>query len=110
MNITFLLGNGFDRALGLETGYKAFYKWYVKQSKDNLAEWVVTFRGEIDKYIHNDPDADAYWSDAEYGLGQYTEKFTIDTVDQFIDCYEDFRDNLILYLKIQRHAFAYHYS
>lgn len=106
MNITFLLGNGFDRALGLETGYKAFYKWYIKQAKDNLPEWVVTFRGEIDKYVHNDPEADAYWSDAEYGLGQYTEKFTIETVGKFIDCYEDFRDNLILYLKEQQALFS----
>ncbi len=101
MNITFLIGNGFDRALGLETGYNAFYEWYCNQPKNNLEEWVVSFRKEIDKYIHKEPDAEAYWSDAEYGLGKYTEKFSLDTVDQFIDCFEDFRDNLVEYLKQQ---------
>ena len=36
MSITFLLGNGFDRALGLETGYSAFYRWYCKQPTDGF--------------------------------------------------------------------------
>ncbi len=98
MNITFLLGNGFDRALGLETGYGAFYKWYCAKSKQGLTDWICAFRDEIDKYVHKDPSAEAYWSDAEYGLGQYSEKFTLETVDHFIDCFEDFRDNLVEYL------------
>lgn len=102
MGITFLLGNGFDRALGLETGYSAFYKWYCKQPTEGLNPWVASFRDEINKYIVCAPDAEAYWSDAEYGLGQYTEKFTLETVNQFIDCYNDFRDNLVVYLKEQQ--------
>lgn len=102
MSITFLLGNGFDRALGLETGYSAFYRWYCKQPTDGLEPWVKVFRLEINKYISNDPAAEAYWSDAEYGLGQYTEKFNLETVNQFIDCYNDFRDSLVVYLKAQQ--------
>ena len=102
MNITFLLGNGFDRALGLETGYGAFYSWYCERPRDGLKQWVRDFRGEIDKYIHKDSTAEAYWSDAEYGLGQYTEKFTLETVENFIDCFDDFRDNLVEYLKEQQ--------
>lgn len=36
MNITFLLGNGFDIGLGLKTGYENFYDAYSEiQSKDN---------------------------------------------------------------------------
>ncbi len=99
MNITFFLGNGFDRALGLETGYSAFYKWYCAKSREGLSEWVREFREEIDKYVHKDPNAEAYWSDAEYGLGQYSENFSVDTVWHFIDCFEDFRDNLVEYLQ-----------
>lgn len=102
MSITFLLGNGFDRALGLETGYSAFYGWYCKRPTEDLAPWVKDFRLEINRYISNDPSAEAYWSDAEYGLGQYTEKFTLETADRFIDCYNDFRDNLVVYLKAQQ--------
>jgi len=100
--ITFLLGNGFDRALGLETGYGAFYEWYCNRPVKGLAPWVKEFRGEINKFITKDPTAEAYWSDAEVGLGQYTEKFTLETVDRYIDCYNDFRDNLVVYLKAQQ--------
>lgn len=101
MTVSFLLGNGFDRALGLETGYGAFYKWYVAEPRDGLPIWVCKFREEIDKYAHKAEDAEPYWADAEYGLGQYTEKFTLETVGAFIACYEDFRRNLIRYLKNQ---------
>lgn len=103
MNITFLLGNGLDRALGLETGYNEFYEWYCNKSREGLTEPVSKFRTEIDKYIHNDSSAEAYWSDAEYGLGQYTEKFSIETVNDFLDCFDDFRDNLVEYLKEQEY-------
>ena len=30
LNITFLIGNGFDIGLGLKTRYKDFYKYYCK--------------------------------------------------------------------------------
>ena len=30
MNITFMIGNGFDRNLGLKTTYSDFIKWYKK--------------------------------------------------------------------------------
>jgi len=102
MSVTFLLGNGFDRALGLKTNYAAFYKWYCARPTAGLTPWVKEFRGEIQKYISKDPNADAYWSDAEYGLGQYTEKFTLETSDRFGNCFDDFRDNLIVYLKGQQ--------
>ena len=65
MKITFMLGIGFVRALGLETGYSAFYEWYCKKPRDGLKGWVSDFRNEIDKYIHKDSSAEAYWSDVE---------------------------------------------
>lgn len=102
MSITFLVGNGFDRALGLKTNYAAFYEWYCGRPAEDLKPWVKEFRGEISKYISKDPDAAVYWSDAEYGLGQYTGKFTLETAGQFVDCYNDFRDNLVAYLKEQQ--------
>ena len=35
MNVTFLLGNGLDKAIGLKTGYHDFYKWYIEQPDDS---------------------------------------------------------------------------
>ena len=34
MRICVLIGNGFDLALGLETGYKSFVQEYLKQNKE----------------------------------------------------------------------------
>ncbi len=101
MNITFLIGNGFDCAVGLKTRYSQFYKWYCDQPKDKLSQHVADFRTEIDKYIKKSPDAKPYWSDAEIGLGKYTENFDINTVEKFLDCYNDFHSKLSEYVVLQ---------
>ncbi len=36
MNITFLIGNGFDLNLGLKTRYTDFYKYYMEHNPNNL--------------------------------------------------------------------------
>ena len=36
MNITFLVGNGFDLSAGLRTAYRDFYDWYCAQPSGNL--------------------------------------------------------------------------
>ena len=40
MQITFLVGNGFDITAGLDTSYSAFYKWYCQQTPFSQAEDV----------------------------------------------------------------------
>lgn len=102
MEISFLVGNGFDRALGLNTSYSSFYEWYVKQKPEpDEEEHIKQFRDEIDEYVRKTENANPYWADAERGLGKYTEKFSSEEVDKFIECYEDLRDKLVTYLQIQ---------
>ncbi len=101
MKVTFLIGNGFDCALGLETRYSQFYDWYCKQDRANLSDHVKEFRDEIDKYIKGSVAAQPYWADAELGLGAYTEKFDINNVSCFLDCYEDFHSKLTEYISLQ---------
>lgn len=36
MNVTFLLGNGFDLNLGLSTSYKDFYSYYTKKEPNDF--------------------------------------------------------------------------
>ncbi|MBQ6877201.1 MAG: hypothetical protein IJO22_02225, partial [Oscillospiraceae bacterium] len=31
MQLTYILGNGFDLAIKLKTGYKHFYEWYEEK-------------------------------------------------------------------------------
>jgi len=102
MNITFLLGNGFDRALGLRTGYSHFYEWYCKQKSDSVI--INEFRESIDKDIKcTDENTIKLWSDAELGLAKVTEKYSI---DDFVICCEDMHDMLTEYLAEQNEKFT----
>lgn len=58
MNITFLVGNGFDLNLGLRTSYETFYKYYIKKEPHDL----------IAKFIKDDY---RLWADLELGLGEF---------------------------------------
>jgi len=43
MNITYLIGNGFDIGLRLKTGYRSFLDWYVGQSNESPAGVGIRF-------------------------------------------------------------------
>jgi len=67
MSITFIIGNGFDKALGKKTGYQDFYNWLKKQpASDNpfIEEMKDSIFGDFEK-----------WSVFEVGIGNFTEKF-----------------------------------
>lgn len=61
MDITFLIGNGFDINIGLNTRYKNFYDFYCLQ-KSSLKDLA-----NLKKEIRN-------WSDLEVELGKYLGK------------------------------------
>ena len=54
MNITFLVGNGFDLNLKLDTRYTDFYKYYIEHDPKDL----------LSESIRNDFEM---WSDLETG-------------------------------------------
>lgn len=104
MKITVLLGNGFDVSLGIKSSYGDFYKWYYGKPSD--IKHIQDFRNAIKKDIMSDiPDDEKTWADFELGLGKYTENFTKETVDQFIDCLDDAQANIRLYLLEQEATF-----
>lgn len=94
MNITFLIGNGFDNSLNIDTSYKSFYNWYCKQSNKN--DNISKFKQHIEF------GKGEYWSDFEVGLGNYTEYFTKETANEFLECYIDAQQNLIKYINIEK--------
>lgn len=67
MQLTYILGNGFDIAIGLSTGYSDFYKWYKKQPDES--EEVSLLKETINEEIEKGNDD---WKDFEYALGQFT--------------------------------------
>ena len=66
MNITFLIGNGFDRNLGLETTYSDFVKEYKKTN--GSTETLKEFRAYI-------KDNEKQQSFDEVALSENTGKF-----------------------------------
>lgn len=95
MNITYLIGNGFDINLGLETGYRDFLKQYrIVEESDS-----ETFRF-FKKSIRDNSDL---WKDAELGMGAITQAFYDNRMGQeeFENCYTDFTLKLAAYLREQ---------
>lgn len=90
MNITFLIGNGFDLNLGLNTKYTDFLKVYQPSALDKFN--IIRFKNNIMSDL-------PLWSDAESAFGEYTVKF--DNAIDFCDCHLDFCMKLAEYLNKQ---------
>lgn len=62
MTVTYLIGNGFDIALGLDSSYRSFYDKVLEPLKSKTSNTII-------KEICSDKDA---WADMELSLGQLT--------------------------------------
>lgn len=71
MNITYLIGNGFDINIGLKTKYSDFYPYFLKNGAENNL---------IKKWIKEDFDNEniKLWSDLEFRIGELTSKIKND--------------------------------
>lgn len=93
MNITFLLGNGFDLQLGMETSYRSFLNWYIQQPTDDP---------DILKFQNYLKDKNSkWWSDAEIAMGEYLGEFTDDNIAVYFKNIRDFKLNLSYYLTFE---------
>lgn len=66
MNITFLIGNGFDVNLGLKTKYTDFYDKYIEANKTTTQECIKNFVNKIKDNYEN-------WSDFEEAFAENVE-------------------------------------
>lgn len=104
LKITFLVGNGFDLALGIKSSYYDFYHWYIQQTSD--MKHIIQFKNDINDDIGKGiPLAEKKWVDFEVGMGRYTEKFTPETAKNFIDCYTDAQEGIAQYIKQEDESF-----
>ena len=93
MDVTFIVGNGFDLQLGMETGYRHFLQWYVDQKTSDPD--ITEFR----EYLKNEKsEKSEWWSDAEIAMGQYLGKFTDENIDIYFKNIRDFKLRLSEYL------------
>lgn len=96
MQLTFILGNGFDKAIGLKTGYYDFYKSYLNPNNNsNESTEVELLKNTIQKELENNTGK---WEDFEYALGQFTAILT--DKHKFISCFQSARQSLIEYIKM----------
>lgn len=96
MEITYLIGNGFDIACGLKTRYSDFISYYINYPS---SEPIIT---EFKHNISSDLDT---WADAERALGDVTKNYTYRSPD-FQKCYDDFIYHLSCYLESQQRTFT----
>lgn len=101
MNITFLIGNGFDLNLGLKTKYTDFLSVYKHILQEDV-DCVEYFK----KYILKNEDL---WVNVESAFGIATEQFKIDkhTAEEYCTCHEDFCLKLAEYLIEQEQQLNY---
>ena len=102
MDITFLVGNGFDIAAGIKTSYRDFYNWYCNQP--SASPCIEHFKREIQDDVKKGGEN---WSDFEIGLGKYTSRFDQETVEEFIECYEDAHEKIVQYIEEEHQRFEF---
>ena len=91
MEITFLIGNGFDVGMGLKSKFTDYFPLYCSESLHKEER----LKG-LSKSILDDKEE---WSYFERQLGEYTEKFDSNTVQDYINQEKDFLDGFIKYLE-----------
>ena len=92
MNITFLIGNGFDLSCGLKTSYPDIYEGYVKSSSSKPI--IEKLKQELIKDKTNENWVN--WADFEMGMAKYAKG--IPSEKDFIECISDFKAYLREYL------------
>ena len=97
MQVTFLVGNGFDLNAGLRTRFSDFFKVYCEETANDTPV-IKKFKEEIGINVE-------LWSDFEKQMGAYTSKVTKDipeegklSIEDYYTCIDDFRNKFIIYL------------
>lgn len=94
MNITFLIGNGFDINLGLKTKYSDFYPYFErKASESNI----------IKKWLRDD---ELLWSDLEEQLGEALENVKEGEQEKFYEDKAELDGLLLEYLEQEQGRFS----
>lgn len=96
MNILYILGNGFDKAQKMATGYPDFYKYLTDKVKDESA-----LLGKMKSAITENTEL---WSDMESGLGEFTS--ATNNAEEFDSFYFELSEHLQNYLKKENEKFA----
>lgn len=99
LNITFLIGNGFDLNLGMKTRYTDMYDSYINSESSN--EVIAKFKEDLKKDEHKHYEN---WSDFEMGMAFYARNFSNES--DFVACIRDFKTHMVRWLKNEEVEFG----
>lgn len=95
MNVTFLIGNGFDLQLGLKTSYSDFLEWYLANPSGDVD--IANFKAKL----ASEENHGLWWSDAELGMGEMFGEYTDKNIEKYYKCIRDFKQQLVVYLHLE---------
>lgn len=98
MNITFLIGNGFDLGLGLRSRFSDFYNEYCNSESENPN--ILKFKDSIRQNIEN-------WSDFEKAFGVHSENFEPEQAMDYYYQFNDFQEKFNTYLQKELNQIDY---
>lgn len=98
MNITFLIGNGFDLRMGMKTRFADMYEEYIES--DSESEAIINFK----EMLRRDAPVYKTWGDFEMAMAQRAKDFSDE--DSFIECLRDFKLHMAAHLRKEQTEFA----
>lgn len=102
MNITFLIGNGFDIALGLKTSYRDFAEYYIQRPSSHTS--IEKLKKDIERDSFNKENkGENKWSDFELAFGEYTNNLSGE--QEFDIVYDDILMEMQAYLSKENTRF-----
>lgn len=104
MNVTFLIGNGFDLACGLKSSYPDVYEEYIKQPSQSQV--VEKFKEDL--VANKTKEKWGNWSDFEMGMAEYAKNFNNEK--ELIECVSDFKTFLEKHLAQEEKKFLTEYE
>lgn len=91
MNVTYILGNGFDLHLGMKTSFQDICKSYVNEKSNNkiISDFKALLKEDAPLYNN--------WSDFEIAMGKHSVEF--ENFEDYKLCIHSFRDYMVAYLQ-----------
>lgn len=97
MNITFLIGNGFDLRMGMKTRFTDMYEGYIAHPSSTAA--IEKFK----EMLRQDAPKYETWGDFEMAMAEKAKEFENEAA--FIECLRDFKLYMAAHLKEEQEQF-----
>ena len=98
MNITFLIGNGFDIGIGMPTRYEDFYKEYcIVNAEDN--DNIQKFKKMLQERNKDEVKKIIDWADFEKAFGEHSKDPEIASKRNYLERFEHFVESFNVYLE-----------